>query len=51
MYSGLMAFYRNRAIHEFRGDLDQRAARQIVLWIDHLLALLEEASPAQPSLV
>ena len=43
MYAGLMGFYRNRAVHEVRRDLDQRAARQIVLWIDHLLALLDEA--------
>lgn len=47
MFAGLMGFYRNRAIHEVRRDLDQRSARQIVLWTDHLLTLLEEASPAQ----
>jgi hypothetical protein len=44
MYAGVMAFYRNRATHERRRDLDQRAAKQIILWIDHLLALLDEAS-------
>lgn len=41
MYSGLMAVYRNRTTHEKRGDLDQREAKQIVLWVDHLLALLK----------
>lgn len=44
-YAGLMGLYRNRAIHELRRDLDQRAARQIVSWIDHLLVLLDEAAP------
>lgn len=51
MFAGLMGFYRNRAIHEVRRDLDQRAAQQIVLWIDHLLTLLEEAQPTHPPLV
>jgi site-specific recombinase XerD len=51
MYAGLMGFYRNRAIHEVRRDLDQRAARQIVLWIDHLLTLLDEASLSRQSVV
>ena len=44
-FSSVMALYRNRAVHELRRDLDQRSARQIILWIDHLLLLLEEAVP------
>lgn len=51
IYAGLMGFYRNRAIHEVRRDLDQRAARQIVLWVDHLLTLLDEATLARQSVV
>jgi len=41
VYRGIAAFYRNGTAHRVRpDDFDPEEAMRIVLWVDHLLALI-----------
>lgn len=43
MFRGLVAFYRNPSGHRIRDDVDRERAIRVVVWIDHLLGLVELA--------
>lgn len=43
MFRGLVAFFRNPSGHRLRDDVERDHALRVVVWIDLLLALMEEA--------